>query len=619
MESVKAYGQRKSMPRLTSNPRISVRHVRELTCPFRGLSRRSSMSTGGKIKLAAYETLRQDDTSNTDPRMALAGEHFLMCDGIDILQSLLCSEESDVVESVAKDARRPTRALHRNAYPLAQFLSLHIANQSNRLGTAIGRRMMFGKHYPVQKPKTTLLGHGSLVVSHTSHTSQRSPGRVRASWHVSPILFRVIVAFTRKHNQPRLPRTGHHPASRVSMVGGRLLGTGRNETKVYTFDDISKEHPGMHRLCMHMYRNGNGMPPHHTGVEPICFSGRDAAHVVRMVSASAPVIPTPFLAGIAVKDILDDGDAGTELHLHQRIHRWFSEVHSIHLTCLHRELHFIELDENPVDSQGHHQYLGKEHGKIPKQAPSRMLLVTRLMRGDAHHLSLREEELFDMSVAVLRALVVFHQHNYLHMDIKPENILWDIDSNNRRLFCLSDYNLVLSDTHVMQYLRPNDGGGFQSLSHGTEGYKSPLLMTDDFKGSTYTTFALVASKTRAFQKDAMPVWREYFERARLSTSMAKVDLHSLALTLFRLAVPNGQDKKYSLKLMRGPIGKFMAKLMFFRPHDFQTASEALSYLAAHVGLTTKKKRGVSSTRPMAVAVTMAPKMRQNNARVTKSL
>lgn len=545
-------------------------------CPRLGSpasSRTTSTSAAlaiSKTKLAAYESLKQDNTSRTDPRMTLAGKHFMGCDGIEALHLLVGRQDQVGQHTIADDARKPKRSLHRSAYPLARFLSLHVADKPNRLGAAVGRRMMFGKLFR-GRSLSSVRSSTSSTTSHdaTTNKSVKVSRRIRASWHVSPLMFRIIVAFTKAHTRGK--GTGSS-VRKQKQVGGRYLGTGRNETRVYTFDDIAREHPRMHSLCMHMYASSTKPEPPHS-LKPLCFSGRDASHVLRLVSSSATNILTPFLAGIALKDILDEEDAGTEIHLHQRIHRWFTEVHSIHLTCLHPDVHFIELDERVKSKEPLEEASEADNG-----SGGHKLLVTRLLYGDAHHLALREEEITDLSMAVLEGLVVFHNHHYLHMDIKPDNILWDLDNRGRRVFCLSDYNLAMSDTSLLHFLRPDDGGGFQSLSHGTEGYKSPLLMVDDLRGNTYRTFDYVAAKSRAFPKNAIPVWREYFERSRGNTSMAKVDLHSLALTLIRLALPRGQDKKETLRLLRGPLGRFLAKLLFFRPHDFMTASDALTHL-----------------------------------------
>lgn len=552
---------------------------RSRACPTFGILSASPPPTSSsvvgvdRIKLAAYESLRQDDASRTDPRLFAAGRHFLECDGIGTLQRLVGRRDRRDEHVVADDARRPTRSLHRNAFPLASFLSLHVASQHNRLGAAVGRRMRFGKlghgrsvtAVVTTQPQTTATAsvrssRGSMRMSTSSAATPTRRGRVRSSWHVSPLMFRVIVAFTKILTQQD-PGAGRR-ASR--MVGGRHLGTGRNGTRVYTFDDIAREHPRMRRLCMHMYSSH---------AAPSCFMGRDASHVLRLVESSVSDIPTPFLAQLALKDVTDMEDAGTEIHLHQRIHRWFSEVHCIHLTCLHPHVHFLELDEK-ADVQQQHQGTAASGDR-------HRLLVNRLLEGDVHHLILREGELTDLAIAVLHGLEIFHAHHYLHMDIKPDNILWELDAQrSRRQFCLSDYNLVLSEAQVQQYLRPDDGGGFQSLSHGTEGYKSPLLMLDDVKDTTYSRFDLVALRSRAFVGSAHPVWREYFDRARAETTMAKVDLHGLALTLVRLASPQGQDKAETARLLRGTFGKFVARLMFFRPHDFSTAAEALEHLMA---------------------------------------
>lgn len=515
-------------------------------CPrFINIRSSSPSVSVGKVKDAAYASLKQDSTDTTETRMALAGRHFLECDGIEALHRMVGIRDPPGTQLIADDARKPKKALHRSAYPLVRFLSLHVANQDNRLGAAVGRRMKFGKP-----------GASVIAVPQSTSKSQVRSRRVRASWLVSPLIFRIIVAFTKVHIKGAGRAEG-------AMLGGRHLGTGRNETRVYTFDEIAREHPKMHGMCMHMYK----LQPitHANKDESVCFKGRNAADVAKKVSDSASTI----LSQVALKDILDDEDAGTEISYHQRIYRWFTQANSIHLTCLHPLIHFLQLNESTPDVKA-----------------GRKLLVTRLLSGDAHSLELHEEELMDLAVAVLSGLEVFHEHHFLHMDIKPDNVLWDweVDSatrQRRRVFCLSDYNLIMSDAHVLHYLRPDDGGEFQSLSHGTAGYKSPLLMVEDLEESTYRKFEFIAREGRVFPNNVMPVWREYFDKCRADTSMAKVDLHSLALTLVRLAAPRGQDKEVTHRLMQGPVGKLLAKLMFFRTSDFSGAKDALASIKAH--------------------------------------
>lgn len=553
----------------------------------------SASSSTTLIEEAAYRSLREDNASNTDPRMVIAGRRFLECQGVDALRRLFARPEVGQ-HSLADDARQPRRALHRSAFPLSRFLDIHIADQPNRLGAAVGRRMKFEKLAPAQDRPSSRAAH--LTAASVRFSTQALLGprrRVRSAWHVSPKLFRLIMAFTskmRKETQtPAGTRSGQavlDPRAQGAMRGGRFLGKGKDLTRVYTLDDLAIEHPTMRGVCLHSYSNGLDAVP------PRCFTGSNAGSVLRAVSGdhvpkrTAPTsLSVPMdLYGLALKDILDDQDAGIELQYHQRIHRWFTTAGCLNLTSLHPVLHYLQLDEIPRPRMTGGTVQTIMRPPIPSDEDEdgsgdtgRKLLVTRLLAGDAHLLSLREEELYDLSKAVLQGLVVFHDHRYLHMDIKPDNILWDLDKGGRRRFCLGDYNLMMSEVRTAHYLRPDDGGEFQSVTHGTPGFTSPLLMVDDASGSTYRKFHHVASKTRAFKKGAFPVWRDYFEKARATSDMAKLDLHSLALTLIQL-VSRTTEQGGMTRLMRRPFGKFLAKLMFFRPQDLSTASKALEYL-----------------------------------------
>lgn len=557
----------------------------------------AASSVTSQIAKTALKSLREDNAAATDPRMVNAGHRFLECGGIAALQRLVARPQSGQ-HSSADDARQPRRSLHRSAFPLAKFISLHIADQESRLGAAVGRRMSFGKLVRSSVSRSASQNGLNSVLRSISSTS-RAPRRVRASWNVSPRLFRLIMSFTsRLRRRSRTEAIMNLKSSPRIMSGGRFLGKGKDHTRVYTFEDLAQEHPMVQGLCVHVYYHEGLTTPD----PPHCFVAADAAGVMSVVAGALHKTLSLNVYGLALKDILDESDAGTELQYHQRIYRWFSEAKCLHLTCLHPILHFMQLEESTRASDTDSFLEASSdalEGETDKHTDrGRKLLVTRLLDGDVHKLSLREEELFDLAAAVLQALVVFHDHKYLHMDIKPENVLWDVDRDGRRRFCLSDYNLMMSMARAAHYLRPDDGGGFQSVTHGTPGYTSPLMMVEDVSGSTYRKFQYIAVKTRAFKNNMPPVWREYFDRVRGDTDMAKLDMHSLALTLIQLAVSQTNEKGGVSKLMRGPFGRFLARLMFFRPHDFQTAGQALSHLRARnsLGARLVVPKNISSSR-----------------------
>lgn len=516
------------------------------SCPARSVSRTklprdaaiASTRAVDETTATAWASIVEDDDAIIDPKLYAAATRFIRCDGIAALHDLLINGPR---MKIADDARKSKRIVPRRAWPLIRFLSLHIASQQTALGAAVGRRIEWTRK--MQKS----------AVSRPPSTPMFSPGthltrRTRPAWRASPMILRLIT----KH----VP-----PAPTSTLVGGRYLGDGKDRTRVYTFDDLPLEHPAMRALCLHEFPDPANINPH-----PLCASADNAVRVIERLVRSSGVSPST-LAGLAIKDIPDDQDVANEISYHSRIHRWFLSVDRLILTSLHPTLHFVEINESE-----------------PAGTKTRLLLG-RLMDGDINRLVLSEHELYDVAEAVLEFLLVMHDHSFLHMDIKPENILYQHTgggvSRSRFSFALSDYNLIISTATVGEYMRPTGAGSFQSMSHGTRGFISPLTYEDDTQNMAFHRFEYVAKASRAFSSGQQPLpygrWQDYFQGARDSPyPVEKVDIHSLALTLYEMWRKGGADKK----LMQGAFGKFLSKLMFFRPRDAKNAKEALVHLRA---------------------------------------
>jgi serine/threonine protein kinase len=232
----------------------------------------------------------------------------------------------------------------------------------------------------------------------------------------------------------------------------------------------------------------------------------------------------------------------------------------------------------------------------PPQAgrPSHRLVVTRLFDGDVAGLRLGEADLLELARSVLRFLRVLHSNGMLHMDIKPTNVLRRrLPGKPRYEFCVADYNLLLETPAVQALLAPGPPEReFQSMSHGTPGFMSPLLLRDEGDQNLYASFERVARamgvRPPPVGADSQPArvaafWRGYFDAQRRGgrVAPAKVDLHSLALTLLRMSEHLSGHLSKPLSPSPSPPGRlltFVSKLMFFGADDFADADAALAGL-----------------------------------------
>lgn len=231
-----------------------------------------------------------------------------------------------------------------------------------------------------------------------------------------------------------------------------------------------------------------------------------------------------------------------------------------------------------------------------------------------------EQDLLLMSCRVLQLLVLLHSNGCIHMDIKPDNILYiasgrkppgrrsmaqqqgnsssssmggdgssaartgkrttraaaeDEDDQVKFDFRLADYETVEEATFVAAHVQRST---LHSFSQGTDGYMSPLLTADDSSNGVYPRFEAVA-RACGVPRPAVG-WAGFFERAKqkIGRHIYRIDLHSLGLTLLdmmRLGDPASPES--FMDAARYPrLRKLIPHLMFMRKgRDFDSAAEAL--------------------------------------------
>ena len=345
-------------------------------------------------------------------------------------------------------------------------------------------------------------------------------------------------------------------AAAAAQRGGRQLGTGREGTRVYTADELAHEYPTARMVCLHGHAPG----------KPLCT--RD------LQKAAA----WPQLARVALKDIPNAEDSLYESGVLVRVRDWMVAAGALDATCLHPDTNCVVV----------------RYALVYGVALKRRLVATRLMQGDVSALHMTPRELLEMSRQVLRVLCVLHANSYLHMDVKPHNVLYEraaataATGASRYAFALGDFGLA---AHVATVLANAARGGSPS---GTDGFTSPLLATSDADNRVFGRFQWAALATGALPRAQLPAggaarvqlyWQRQFDRRRaeMSTrdeqSVFKADLHSLGLTL--LSLGSTRRATVSADELFGPgrpLGELLARLLFFRKGDFRTAPEALAHV-----------------------------------------
>jgi hypothetical protein len=510
------------------------------------------------IRAEAASSARDDATRSFDPEAADAGRALTASTGAPL-----------AALTAAVDAHASVKPLvlvpvPRSAWPAARYVALHVA-ANLRLRA---RLPPFG-----------------LLIRRTS----------AGGWAARPDVARACVlamAAAATRGRSRGARPARERSHSHSQKGGRLLGLGKEDTRVYTLEDLAQAYPDMTALCVARYSRRTG-----AGGADFCVRGRHGAALVAALaggSAKRGALGRE-LRRVAIKDVPDPGETNLECGFHARMHRWFTAAGALHRTALHPTLHYLDASSTPgalaARSSGGRAPAAPAPPAPPALAapaapaapPPRRLIVTRLFDGDVAGLRLAEPDLLDLAAAVLRFLRVLHANAMLHMDIKPTNVLY-----RRRPggpgggyeFVVADYNLLLEAPAVQDLLAPGaPGREFEPLSHGTPGFMSPLLLRDEGDQGLYAHFERVARAIGLRPAGGHAFWRGFFDAQRRGGRVlpAKVDLHSLALTLLRLAehlhLPAARPASRPSRLTA-----LIGRLMFFAPGDFRDADEALAAL-----------------------------------------
>ncbi len=389
----------------------------------------------------------------------------------------------------------------------------------------------------------------------------------------------------------------------TSQQGGTILGYGKRSTLVYTVEDLLKYLPRVLKICVASFAVNRRRPP------PRCIYGGT-------ISVESKLMNDEALQSIAIKDCGESPKAMSavvgEVSWNQKVHKWFSQANALALTSLHSHTSHLEVMHRRAPTQtsfrttNRVQTMSKEATTILNNKSSdrvsnplsttiqkRILPVYRECDGSLVDLNImrrmKENELLQMSKRVLEFLVLLHSKQHIHMDVKPDNILFTFnDTTGTHDFCLSDYETLENATQVAARVKRKG-----EFPQGTNGFMSPLLTLDDTENKVYHLFSAVA-KVCAGVDVSTSEFGKVIRTAKMDISLHiyKADLHSLALTLLNIILPDsllsGHDGKHDgVRVMRTSLKQFprirtlLPRLMFFdKSNELQDAASALAAVMA---------------------------------------
>ena len=362
--------------------------------------------------------------------------------------------------------------------------------------------------------------------------------------------------------------------------GGAIIGWGHDDNMVYTLDEVSVLYPdATHVLLMNQddAEKGEKERGNNSLVVPIenITSTRDGVYLQQ---------------GIAVKHVSDPLEYLYEFGINLSVREIFSAAQLMQYTIIH----------DIFDTA--HVLMSGDANTASSPSPSLSLvtkeLIYKRMVGSVDRLdSLDEDILVVIMKNCLIFLCVLHAHGFIHMDIKPDNVLYDIHQGKIRCI-LADYGFLTPMSHVLHRLK-KDGSFFQ----GTAGFISPLLLSDDAENRVYDKFTRVFSEREHVEANLLTnksgggvhhgnkvddFWADFCIRQRRSLTkapdMAKTDLQSLALTMYSMKEKLLMRRKLLFPSLHGDtdrmilVDRMIARLLLHSPNDFFTAKDALRYL-----------------------------------------
>lgn len=400
-------------------------------------------------------------------------------------------------------------------------------------------------------------------------------------------------------------------SSRLHQRGGDVIGKGHDGNIVYTMDDLVLMFPSY---------------------KFITLESEFDADIVKTVSA-VEIMTTyegaMLQQSIALKHVADPFEAAYEVSINGLVRRQFEHAGLLPVTVLHPMYDVVRVLTSA--SSQWEETAGND--AVPKE------LVYKRMLGSVTHFRSQQKQkrqpavatadpargvtphlLISVARSVLAFLCVVHVNGYLHMDVKPDNILYDLggsggSGSRGTINCvLADYGLITPMADVFKFVKKKG-----SFYQGTSGYISPLLTRDDEDNRVYAKFTEIVQQSSSMMpfagggtspqqqhdNELDAFWFNFFEhqKRRLPDpqALAKTDLQSLALTLHSLRRHCQEDAIGADVLNHNAVVAMIPRLLLHGSNTYDRAADALRDLFTIRGI------DIQSTDPDAYkAVTAQP-------------
>lgn len=394
-------------------------------------------------------------------------------------------------------------------------------------------------------------------------------GSARGGANVTLMHRRLVDTLLRWKQQVGARRSSRHERKKQQQGGTildsndavELLGMGRNNTIVFRADRIRAYFFGLISVCVTPFRSSDCTPR---------WSVND--------NNATPLQLTQDDTDAAIKFVPDINEHKHEMRIHAQLFEFFKNADAMKYCSLHSD--FIEMSvayrvlvRDPQDPN-----VPVYDDKTPIKNSDASVL--RRFDGSLTERSLTEPELLRLARACAETLTVFHSNSWVHMDIKPNNVLVRRNGGTAPPeYVLGDYGIAEHYNTILHRLNTQ-----KSLIQGTYGYMSPLLLTssDESTNGVFSKFLEVARVTPAFAQRRNEIqyrafWAKYFQLARndmLTTqTVGKIDLHSLGILLLDL-VPDVSI----LEVPNHWLTMMLQRMFFYSPDAWYNGADMLAYV-----------------------------------------
>jgi serine/threonine protein kinase len=231
-------------------------------------------------------------------------------------------------------------------------------------------------------------------------------------------------------------------------------------------------------------------------------------------------------------------DSVEEVAANDQIFEWTSASNILYLTPLHSEINHLVAETTFNE-------------KV-------IVIVMRRLTGDVDKISMPLTDIIRMAWTTLTVTRVIHQHDHMHQDIKPKNVLHhDVlqDFERSRTFALADYGIMESMPRVYNSIK-------RGHINGTYGFMSPYFwfMCNDNDNQVYPTFREIIDHCRDIRKERdhsheEVVYREQQQQEQRAAAAAAEDeggvqLDTLGTKEMEFARLNNIFNHHKTKLLR---------------------------------------------------------------------